>query len=79
MSKAFRDVDSITSEFIKEEIKRNDIKFIRLQFVDILGMEKNMSVPAEHIDKILDNEMMLDGSSKAEQGQEHLTLIGHVG
>lgn len=54
---------NITTEFIKEEIKRNDIKFIRLQFVDILGMEKNLSVPAEHIDKILENEMMLDGSS----------------
>lgn len=52
-----------TKEYIIEEIKKNDIKFIKLQFVDILGMVKNMSIPACHIEKVLNNEMMLDGSS----------------
>ncbi len=55
--------EDYTVEYIKEEIKKQDIKFIKLQFVDILGMVKNMSVPAVHIDKVLGNEMMLDGSS----------------
>ena len=52
-----------SNEDIKNLIKENDVKFIRLQFVDINGQVKNMAVPAVHIDKILNNEMMLDGSS----------------
>ncbi|MFI3300377.1 MAG: type I glutamate--ammonia ligase [Candidatus Gastranaerophilales bacterium] len=55
--KQFSDTD------IKGLIKEHNIKFIKLQFVDINGQSKNMSVPAEHIDKILANEIMLDGSS----------------
>ncbi len=54
-------------DFTKEEIisliKEHNIKFIKLQFVDINGQVKNMSIPSEHIDKALDNEIMLDGSS----------------
>lgn len=52
-----------SNEDIKNLIKENDVKFIRLQFVDINGHVKNMAVPSVHIDKILNNEMMLDGSS----------------
>lgn len=48
---------------IKALIKENDIKFIRLQFVDINGQVKNMAIPACQIDKVLNNEIMLDGSS----------------
>src|SRR5574344_497035 len=53
----------LTDEFIKKQIKENDIKFIKLQFVDINGQVKNMAIPSDHIDKILSNEIMLDGSS----------------
>lgn len=52
-----------SNEDIKELIKQNDVKFIRLQFVDINGQAKNLAIPAAHIDKALNNEMMLDGSS----------------
>lgn len=48
---------------IKKLIKENDVKFVRLQFVDINGQVKNMALPACQIDKILNNEIMLDGSS----------------
>lgn len=41
----------------------NDVKFIRLQFCDIHGHPKNLSLPVEQLDKALDNKMMLDGSS----------------
>lgn len=54
---------SYTADEIKRLIKENNIKFIKLQFVDINGQVKNMSIPSEHIDKILANEIMLDGSS----------------
>jgi glutamine synthetase len=48
---------------IKRLIKEHNIKFIELQFVDINGQVKNMTVPSEHIEKALAGEMMLDGSS----------------
>lgn len=54
---------SYSNEDIKNLIKEQDVKFIRLQFVDINGSVKNMAIPSVHIDKILNNEMMLDGSS----------------
>lgn len=52
-----------TNEDIIRMIEENNVKFIRLQFVDMNGQMKNLSIPSEHIDKALANEMMLDGSS----------------
>lgn len=52
-----------SDEDIKQMIKDNNIKFIKLQFVDMNGQVKNLSIPSIHIDKALSNEMMLDGSS----------------
>ncbi len=57
------DGKQFTNEEIKELIKEYNIKFIKLQFVDINGQVKNLSIPSEHIDKALANELMLDGSS----------------
>ena len=54
---------SYTDDDIKRMIKENAIQFIKLQFVDINGQVKNLAVPSEHIDRVLNNEMMLDGSS----------------
>jgi len=53
----------LSKEEIKSLITKNNVKFIRLQFVDINGQVKNMAVPADKIDNILNNEIMLDGSS----------------
>lgn len=52
-----------TKDDIDGFIKEYNIKFIKLQFVDINGIVKNLTIPAEHIGKALNNEMMLDGSS----------------
>lgn len=57
------DGKQFTPEEVKELIKKYNIKFIKLQFVDINGQVKNISLPSEQIDKALDNEIMLDGSS----------------
>ena len=54
---------NFTDDDIKGYIKEYNIKFIKLQFVDINGQVKNISIPSEHIEKILANEIMLDGSS----------------
>ena len=56
------DGNSYTNDDIKRLIQENDVKFIRLQFVDLNGQVKNLAIPSEHIDKALENEMMLDGS-----------------
>ena len=53
----------LTDEDIKNMIEEYDVQFIKLQFVDINGQVKNLAVPSEHIDRVLNNEMMLDGSS----------------
>jgi len=52
-----------TEKEIKELIIENNVKFIELQFVDMNGQVKSLTIPSEHIDKALNNEMMLDGSS----------------
>ena len=57
------DGKNFTDDEIKSLIKKYNIKFIKLQFVDINGQVKNMTIPSEHIDKALNNEIMLDGSS----------------
>ena len=54
---------TFSEDDIKKLIKDNDVRFIQLQFVDINGHVKNMAVPSEHIEKVLSNEIMLDGSS----------------
>ena len=52
-----------TKTDILRYVKENDIKFIRLQFTDILGSLKNVAITATQLEKALDNECMFDGSS----------------
>ena len=54
---------TITREEILKTIKEENVKYIRLQFTDITGTIKNVEVPVSQIDKVLDNNMMFDGSS----------------
>ncbi|MFD2830876.1 type I glutamate--ammonia ligase [Corticicoccus populi] len=55
------------NEFTREDIKRiaeeENVRYIRLQFTDILGTIKNVELPIGQLDKALDGEMMFDGSS----------------
>lgn len=39
------------------------VEYIHLQFSDIFGVMKNVSIPIEELDKALNNEIMFDGSS----------------
>ncbi|ENH96680.1 glutamine synthetase [Gracilibacillus halophilus YIM-C55.5] len=50
-------------EEIKQIIKDENVKFIRLQFTDLLGTVKNVEIPLSQLDKALNNEMVFDGSS----------------
>jgi len=43
--------------------KEENVRFIRLQFTDLLGTIKNVEIPVSQLEKALDNKMMFDGSS----------------
>jgi len=44
-------------------LRENNIRFLRLSFTDIMGVNKNVEVPASQFDKALDGQIMFDGSS----------------
>jgi len=48
---------------VMEKAKEANVKFIRLQFTDILGVLKNVAIPIDQLEKALDGELMFDGSS----------------
>ncbi|MGN7476519.1 type I glutamate--ammonia ligase [Solibacillus silvestris] len=62
-NKAVNGVSNTTKGEIKKMVAEKNVKFIRLQFTDILGTVKNVEIPASQLDKALDNKMMFDGSS----------------
>ncbi len=55
------------SRYTKEDIlrlaKEENVKYIRLQFTDLMGVIKNVEIPLSQLPKALDNKMMFDGSS----------------
>lgn len=52
-----------TKDDIRRLVQEKEVKFIRLQFTDILGTIKNVEIPVSQLEKALDNKMMFDGSS----------------
>ncbi|MBU8686043.1 type I glutamate--ammonia ligase [Priestia megaterium] len=52
-----------TKEDIFRKVQEENVKYIRLQFTDILGTIKNVEIPVSQLEKALDNKMMFDGSS----------------
>lgn len=52
-----------TAEKIKAEVKEKGVRFVRMQFSDIFGILKNVSLPVSQLDKALNGEIMFDGSS----------------
>lgn len=49
-------------EIIKIAVE-NNVKFVRLQFTDIVGVMKSISITVNQLEKALDGELMFDGSS----------------
>ncbi|MCR8641598.1 type I glutamate--ammonia ligase [Paenibacillus sp. N1-5-1-14] len=54
---------SFTKEDILRISREENVRFIRLQFTDLLGTIKNVEIPVSQLEKALDNKMMFDGSS----------------
>jgi glutamine synthetase len=48
---------------ILELTEKFNVSFMRLQFTDILGVNKNVEIPASQFEKALDGDIMFDGSS----------------
>ncbi|NNU85433.1 type I glutamate--ammonia ligase [Geobacillus sp. BMUD] len=64
MSKSF--VSSTQTELleqIKETIKEKNVELLHLQFVDIEGILKHVTVTAEQLDDVVEGKVMFDGSS----------------
>jgi glutamine synthetase len=57
------DLKGATREDILELTRQYNVRFLRLQFTDILGINKNVEVPATQFEKALGGDMMFDGSS----------------
>jgi glutamine synthetase len=53
----------LTSEDVLRMAKEAGIKFVHLQFTDLVGQLKNVAITAEQLPKALDGELMFDGSS----------------
>ena len=52
-----------TKEDIIRMVNEDDIKFIRMQFTDIFGQLKNVAITASQIEKAVNNQIAIDGSS----------------
>ena len=61
-----RSTDSLagaSASDILELASRSNVRFLRLQFTDILGINKNVEIPRSQFEKALAGDIMFDGSS----------------
>jgi len=56
-------MNKYTKDQIKENAKIENVRYIKLQFTDMLGTIKSVEVPFSRIDDVLDAKIMFDGSS----------------
>jgi glutamine synthetase len=52
-----------TKEELLEQLAGDGVRFLRLQFTDIMGINKNVEVPRSEFEKAIDGRIMFDGSS----------------
>jgi glutamine synthetase len=55
--------DNDSKEAILRTAKEQDVRFIEMQFSDILGAVKTVALPVAHLEKALDEGVYIDGSS----------------
>ena len=53
----------MTREEILRRAQEDDVEFIHMQFTDIFGQMKNVSIARSQLEKALNNQIMIDGSS----------------
>ncbi len=52
-----------TKDDIRNKCKEENIRYIRMQFTDVLGILKNVEIPITRLEDALNNDVMFDGSS----------------
>ena len=57
------DVRGATASDLLALAQHHHVRFLRLQFTDILGVNKNVEIPASQFEKALAGDIMFDGSS----------------
>ncbi len=57
------DTNGASKKDILDLASSNNVHFLRLQFTDILGVNKNVEIPRSQFEKALDGDIMFDGSS----------------
>ena len=62
-SKSSPDTTGASKKDILDLAEKNNVRFLRLQFTDILGVNKNVEIPGSQFAKALDGDIMFDGSS----------------
>lgn len=55
--------DSISASDLLDRVEREHIHFIDLQFTDVVGVVKNITIPAHELAEALENGIWFDGSS----------------
>ena len=56
-------MNNYTKADILKIAKEKEVRFVRLQFTDILGSIKNVAISVSQLEKAIDNQCMFDGSS----------------
>jgi glutamine synthetase len=52
-----------TKAAVIEQLKKDKVRFLRLQFTDIMGANKNVELPQGEFEKAIDGQILFDGSS----------------
>ncbi len=56
-------MSNLSKQDVLDLAEEKNVKFIRLQFTDILGIIKNVAITVEQLEDALDGKIMFDGSS----------------
>ena len=60
---ASQNTSGASKKDILDLASKSNVRFLRLQFTDILGVNKNVEIPRSQFEKALDGDIMFDGSS----------------
>jgi glutamine synthetase len=55
--------EQLTKESITKIVEEQNIEFIRVMFTDVFGVIKNVEIPNSQLQKLLNNDLLFDGSS----------------
>ena len=57
------DTEPVENQDILERVKKDNVKFVQLQFIDLFGIVKSLTIPVQHLSDSLEFGTWFDGSS----------------